>query len=539
MAVSGAGDWLYVSALTAYVLERTQSPSWIAAVTLLRFLPHLIFGPVGGAFADRFSTRRVMVTADLTRVLLMLGLALAAATDSLVAALALAFAATTMGVPYSPAVAAMTPSIVGESDLASANSAIRVVDHLTVAIGPALGSVVMVVGSPAVAFVVNGMTFLVSAFLVARLRDMRRKEHAHGDAPPLLDQLREGLHALRRAEGVSVLFGPFAAVAFTVGQAFVLLPLVSQRILGTGTEGVGFLFAAVGIGGMAAVFITGRLGNAERPGVVLLVSVCVSGSALMAVAATSAPIPAYLLLAVVGGCNIILSVVAVTLIQRVLATDVIGRVFGILNAVAVAGVGAGSLAAPFIVQTWTLRTALVLAGGAVLILTLPAARGLGRLDARSAAIQNKLGPRVRVLSGVPVFEAAPVSALELVARSLSEERFEAGEVLIREGETAEDFFVLREGTVAVSSRGEGGTHTATLGELAEGDHFGEIGLIEAIPRTATVTASTSGKLFRIPGAVFLDALTEAPTFGATLMETAAHRLARTHPSLRAGAQPKT
>lgn len=531
MAVSGTGDWLYVAALTAYVLERTQSPAWIAGVTLLRFLPHLLFGPIGGVLADRFSTRRVMVTADLTRVGLMLALAAAAASDSLLPALAIAFAATTMGVPYSPSVAAMTPSIVGERDLSAANAAMRVVDHLTVALGPALGSLVMVAGSPTVAFIVNAATFVVSALLVARVRDVRRHIETES-APGMGEQLRQGVSALRRAEGVSVLVTPFAAVAFTIGQAFVLLPLVSQRLLGTGTEGVGFLFAAIGIGGMGAVFLTGRFGNAERPGVVLLGAVCLSALALMGLAAVRAPIAAYALLAVVGGCNIILNVVAVTLIQRVLATDVIGRVFGILNAVAVAGVGAGSLAAPFVVETWSLRAALLIAGLVVLVLTLPAAGGLRRLDARSAAVQNKLGPRVRVLAAVPIFEAAPTAALELMARRLEEHPFVRGDVLVREGEPALDFYVLTDGRLTVSSHGEAGVEERDLGELGTGDHFGEIGLLEAIPRTATVTAASDGSVLRIPGESFLEALSQAPTFGATLMETAATRLARTHPNLR-------
>lgn len=528
MAVSGAGDWLYVSALTAFVLSVTGSAGWIAAVTALRFLPHLLLGPIGGVLADRFSTRRVMLTADGARVVLMLALAVAARAGWLHAALALAFLATAVGVAYSPAVAATTPALVGERDLAAANSAIRVVDHLAVAVGPALGSLVMVAGSPDIAFFANALTFVASAVLISGLRGGVRRDPTK-EGPSLLVQLREGVHALRDAEGVSVLLGPFAAVAFTVGQAFVLLPLVSQRILGTGTDGVGFLFAAVGVGGMGAVAATGRLGNARHPGRVLFAAVTVSSSALMIMGGVDRPATAYTLLAVIGACNIILNVVAITLIQRVLPTNVIGRVFGILNAVAVAGLGAGSLIAPFVVNGLGIRTAMVVAGATVLALTLPSGRRLGALETRSAAVRNKLEPLVNVLVRLPVFAGAPAAAVELIARHLDEQPVASGLAVIREGEEPRDFYVVKSGRFRVTSTGAGGDGTGYVRDLEKGDHFGEIGLLEGIPRTATVTATSPGSVYRIPGKVFLEAVTAAPAFGATLMSTATTRLARTHP----------
>jgi CRP-like cAMP-binding protein len=73
--------------------------------------------------------------------------------------------------------------------------------------------------------------------------------------------------------------------------------------------------------------------------------------------------------------------------------------------------------------------------------------------------------------------------------------------------------------------------------MPAGTYFGEIGLIERIPRTATVTAATNTRLVRIDGDAFLDALTSAPP-SASFVEGARQRLARTHPSLKPTYEPE-
>jgi NTE family protein len=83
--------------------------------------------------------------------------------------------------------------------------------------------------------------------------------------------------------------------------------------------------------------------------------------------------------------------------------------------------------------------------------------------------------------------------------------------------------VIESGAVSVSAGGE------LLGELGPGDHFGEIGVIERLPRTATVTALRDGVVYRIPGDDFLRAVSEGPRMSGRFVSTMTARLARTHP----------
>jgi CRP-like cAMP-binding protein len=137
-------------------------------------------------------------------------------------------------------------------------------------------------------------------------------------------------------------------------------------------------------------------------------------------------------------------------------------------------------------------------------------------------------PRTRVLQGLDIFSGATRTALERLARSAREESVDAGTVVIREGADADDFFVLTAGEVDVTAGGESGVEQS-LGMLTAPNYFGEIGLLEQRPRTATVTTITSCTMLRISGTDFVDALTTT-TLSPAALGNVQVRLARTHPS---------
>jgi CRP-like cAMP-binding protein len=103
--------------------------------------------------------------------------------------------------------------------------------------------------------------------------------------------------------------------------------------------------------------------------------------------------------------------------------------------------------------------------------------------------------------------------------------------LIRQGEAADDFFIVEQGAFKVTSRGEAGQQEVEVNQLGDGDYFGEIGLLENVERTATVTATSDGTVYRVGGREFLDHLSQTPSPPAMLLSAVATRLSRTHPSL--------
>ena len=141
------------------------------------------------------------------------------------------------------------------------------------------------------------------------------------------------------------------------------------------------------------------------------------------------------------------------------------------------------------------------------------------------------------MQSLPIFQGAPAPALEAMARSCSKECVLKGQIIIREGEPATDFFVVVSGALSVLSSGEAGAQKTAVNRLGEDDYFGEIGLLERIPRTATVQATEESFVYRISGEAFLDAVSQAPVISGALLGGVMRGLARTHPSYRPTTPP--
>jgi MFS family permease len=142
LAISQIGDWLYNVALIVFVLEKTGSGAWVAAASVARLLPYVLFGTIGGMIADRRPRKRTMISSDLIRAVVMFALGVVVASDgSPLVAIVLAGVGTTFSVAYSPAVSAAIPMLVSEDDLSAVNTLSTTVSNVSYALGPAIGGV--------------------------------------------------------------------------------------------------------------------------------------------------------------------------------------------------------------------------------------------------------------------------------------------------------------------------------------------------------------------------------------------------------------
>ena len=125
---------------------------------------------------------------------------------------------------------------------------------------------------------------------------------------------------------------------------------------------------------------------------------------------------------------------------------------------------------------------------------------------------------IDALSRVPLLAEMERTQLERLARSFRERRFDAAQVVTREGEEGAGFFVIVEGVAAVTVRGE------TRRELGPGDAFGEMALIDRGPRSATVIAETGLLCLALSPWDFRAFVEENPSVAWSLLETMAARL---------------
>jgi MFS family permease len=397
LAVSQIGDWLYNLALIALVYERTHSPLWAGVTTAARVVPIVALGPLGGVVADRFDRRRVMIICDAVRLALMLALALMAVAHLPVfLAPVIAAAATAAATPYLPCVSATIPRLVADADLPGANAARSAVTGIGIVAGPALSGILLLLGSPALAFLVNAVTFGLSALAVLAIPggEVFRAAAPQPGAGGLLRDLTAGAAALRSHPQALRLVGADVMCSLVYGMQTVLLLLVSRRI-GLGAGGYGYMFAALGAGGLVGTALAGRALRCPRPRAVLLAALAAVGLPMPLLAFVQWPAAAVALVSVTGLGAIVVEIVTETGLQRALDPDTFGRAYGLALPASLGGIVAGSLIAPLLASAVGTAGALAAAGGAVLayaLVTLRAPRGLDHPPVQPATDGQLLAP---------------------------------------------------------------------------------------------------------------------------------------------------
>jgi MFS family permease len=346
LAVSQCGDWLYNVALLVFVYDRTHSVLWVSITTVVRVLPVVVLGPLGGAMADRFDRRRLMIASDVVRAVLMLLLtAVVLAGAPVVFAPILAGLATAAALAYAPSTAATTPKIVPAADLPGANAVRSVIGPACVLGGPALGALLLTLTDPATLFALNAATFIVSALLVAAIPAGAAFRPAGAtESESLLQQMGAGLRELRRHPAAARFVGADILCSLVYGAETVLLVLVSRQD-GWGDHGYGLLLAATGAGGILGTALVGRLGRFDRVSRIVAIALLLAGAPLALMAAVPSLAVALVLCALNGAGAIVVEVFAETALQQQLDEAVFGRAYGFAYPASIGGIVIGSVVA--------------------------------------------------------------------------------------------------------------------------------------------------------------------------------------------------
>lgn len=312
--------------------------------------------------------------------------------------------------------------------------------------------------------------------------------------------------------GVTVLV---FAQTFVRGALTVLIVVLALDVLLLGDAAVGWLTAAMGIGGLIGGAIAGAVLSVRNLARGFVAGLLLWGIPLTVLAAAPSTLTAYLALTVVGVGNALEDVSLFTLMPRAFRPRFVGRALGALELTVFAGIGLGSIAAPVLADTLGVRGALGALGGGLTALAALYAVRFVRLDADLPVP----GPETVLLHRNPIFAPLSLATVELLASQLTAELFDAGEVVMAEGEAGDRFHLIADGNAAVSVEG---VVRATLGV---GDGFGEIALLRDIPRTATVTAVGPLRTFSLVRDEFLVAVGSSPLATASAAAAAEDRLA--------------
>jgi len=165
-AASSVGQTLGAIAVAGVLYERTGQIGWVTAAAAARLVPYVAASALAGVLADRRDRRQVLLWSCVVRAVLVAGLAGGVAAAAPPAVLvALVFAATLAGTPCYPAIAAAIPAVVPAADLAPANGLLTTIETGGFMVGPALGGVMLAMGSPPLALGLNAVAFVVALAL--------------------------------------------------------------------------------------------------------------------------------------------------------------------------------------------------------------------------------------------------------------------------------------------------------------------------------------------------------------------------------------
>jgi predicted MFS family arabinose efflux permease len=348
--ISMMGDWAMFAALPFYAYEQTGSAFASGAVLTALTLPGFLIGTVAGVFVDRWNRKRTMVVANLLQVLVMLPLLLVRPGESLWLVYVVAFVLASVSQFVAPAENALLPKLVGTDRLMVANSLNAFNDNLARIAGPAIGGLVIAFGGLGGVALLNAATFLLAAGLISLIRaPTTERETAERDATQgtLRSVWREWSQGLRLVAGerhVAVLFVILGAAMLADSILSTLIAPFVGGVLGAPASLFGLLLTLRGVGGLIGGAFLGSVAMRVRPENVLVLSLITVGLVTL-VFATVPLAPVSMACAVALGVPAVGWIVSQqTLLQKSVADEFLGRVFGAFAATTALMLFVGSLA---------------------------------------------------------------------------------------------------------------------------------------------------------------------------------------------------
>ena len=335
--VSQLGDWFNTIAIYTLVLQLTGSGRAVGLVLVARFLPSVIAGPLAGVVADRFNRRHVMIASDILRALVVLGFLFVRRPEQLWLLYTLTVLQLVFSTFFEPAKTAAVPSIVAPRELVAANTLASVTWSVMLTLGAAIGGLMTGWFGTDAAFILDSLTYIGSALLVARVRlppraarPRTRTRLTIGKALGITDTLEGARYVLGRPRVLALML---VKPAWGMGGGILaLLAVFGERVFpvgGRAATGIGVLYAARGIGTAIGPLAARRFGGETRASMQTAIGLSFLVGGLFYLAFAGAQSFALALVALViahmGGST--LWVFSTSLLQSNVADQFRGRVF--------------------------------------------------------------------------------------------------------------------------------------------------------------------------------------------------------------------
>jgi Cyclic nucleotide-binding domain/Major Facilitator Superfamily len=394
-----------------------------------------------------------------------------------------------------PAQSTLLPSLAVTTDqLTAANVVAGWLDAAGVAMAGLLAGVLISLGGVGSVFAVCAGLGLVAALLVARLK-VAALAAPEERAPEALAGVGKALRMVARQPRLRLMLALLTAEAIVVGALELLIVILAISVLGRPQAWAGYLEFTFGAGAVLAATVSAVLVGRRLGGPIAAAALVCSG-AVAALAFGLGVAGTLALLAVAGASHCLLEVATRTLLQRSVPPQLMGRIFGILEGLMMAGYALGALLVPALVHLGGSRLALVGVAAVLPVAAVAGGRALFSLDAETPVPVVEIA----LLRSLPLFAELPAPAIEGLAAALTPVHLAAGTVLIRQGDLGDAYYAIATGELDARQDGQ------FLRRCGRGEGVGEIALLRDIPRTATVTAVGAATVYELNREPFLTAI---------------------------------
>jgi MFS family permease len=492
--LTSASRWAFAVTLSVIAFDRSGATA-VGAIAAAQLFPAMAVAPLAGRLVDRGDRGRVVSAACSLRAVCVAGAAaLVAVGGSLVPIAALAALGSVAATASRPALQALMPALArSPEDLTHATALWSASDNGGFLLGAGLGGIAIGTLGAGIVAAASAGCVAVAAVLTARLPIVTATALDSEDRESTMTAALAGARAVARSRLLRAPFTVFIGLVLLEGTTDVQLVTLAIGRLRLGNGGPGILFAAWGAGGALAGIVI--LWCVRRRGYGLAMTAGgVAFAAAVAVSGLDGLVLALVAMIVAGIGFSLVETGVIGLVPRLADDAIVGRVYGLMESIYAGAAGIGALIAPGLIAAFGVSGSLVAVGGAFALLITVTVRAMARIDTG-----QEQAARIReLLRGIAFLAPLPLPRLERLVQEAQPFRAAAGTVIIRAGDRGDVFFVLEHGEVEIAeNRRRQGPGTA----------FGEIALLQGVPRTTTVDAVTDTELWTISRRLFVAAIT--------------------------------
>ncbi len=391
-SVSLIGDGVFALSAAVYVYRHGGATA-VGALTFVRYVLIALVAPFTSTLADQYDRKKVMVGADVIRMVLItvaaILVALGASQWALYSVIILAGLA---GTAFRPAQASILPLLAHKKDeIAGANVVSSTIESVGFFAGPAIAGLLLAYANITSAFIFDAVTFAFSAALVSSIRVPTNEERSFEmveliaqpatlKAETFLVRAQLGFRTIWHDRDVLTIVTLYILQCVVAGASAVFGVAVALDLLHVGNAGFGWMESMLGVGGLVGGFIALVLVGRSRLALDFGIGVMVWAAPLLLIAAAPNLVSVLVTMWLIGVANSIVDVNAITILQHIVPNDRLGRVLGALQAGEVAGMAIGALAMTALIHGVGLRLGLALIGIVISVAVLPGLSALRRID---------------------------------------------------------------------------------------------------------------------------------------------------------------